>query len=211
MNLDKKETLLLSLFKKRFEELTFDEQDVYSFLIFVRDHIKGRKKEFKCILDLGDTIAHRHRNQGAAMNCISAAIENNYAQMPNSNAIRGYNGIEYNTWEKEWIILGKDIGICFDTRTIRDISICVLSLLQFSVYNDEKEHYGVIKLMLTGSNQICACTTEGTDKSIFIVFFVVDNVKCFRDSNKPEIENAVIAVREGKNLRLKTDEGDYII
>ncbi len=211
MDFDRKEEAFLQFFKNRFENALFDEKDVYSFLIFIRDHlIDLDKSKYNYIIDIGDTIAHRHRDRGVAMVAIQGAIENGYRITPASNHIEGYHGIHYSDWCKQWKYLGDQIGIAFEKNTIHDITLCVFSLLQYTEYT-RGNSTGHIELFQNPNNELCVCTTEGHAHSLYINFSLLDNVPFLKRYEAGLIDEVVTAVREDGYLRLINESGEYII
>jgi hypothetical protein len=57
---DNKQKQLLEFYYRKFIELTFDEKDVYNFLILIRESVRG----IRSIRELGDFIAHREKSKG---------------------------------------------------------------------------------------------------------------------------------------------------
>lgn len=62
--MDKKEEQLIKYYHDKFKNRTFDEKDVYAFLILIRNQSKG----YQCINELSDFIAHRDKDRGYIKN-----------------------------------------------------------------------------------------------------------------------------------------------
>jgi hypothetical protein len=110
--MDEKAKVILQHYKNKIEEQLFDEYDILGFLIFVRSYI-GLSDDFKTINEFSNLIAHRKRDRGRVMESIEVAIKNNYEVAKGTKKIKGYNGIHYNEWEKEWYKLGEKFDIKF--------------------------------------------------------------------------------------------------
>lgn len=110
--MDEKAKVILQHYKNKIEEQLFDEYDILGFLIFVRSYI-GLSADFKTINEFSNLIAHRKRDRGRVMESIEVAIKNNYEVAKGTKKIKGYNGIHYNEWEKEWYKLGEKFDIKF--------------------------------------------------------------------------------------------------
>lgn len=128
-------------------------------MIFVRSYI-GLSADFKTINEFSNLIAHRKRNRGRMMESIEVAIK-----------IKGYNGIHYNEWEKEWYKLGEKFDIKFTPKIIKEVTICIFSIAQFTEYKSGN-YSGRIEI-LRSENSLHLVTTEGVPKSLFITFFIV--------------------------------------
>lgn len=110
--MDEKAKVILQHYKNKIEEQLFDEYDILGFLVFVRSYI-GLSADFKTINEFSNLIAHRKRDRGRVMESIEVAIKNNYEVAKGTKKIKGYNGIHYNEWEKEWYKLGEKFDIKF--------------------------------------------------------------------------------------------------
>ena len=135
MIFDKKEEFLIKQYCKRFINRTFNEEDVFSFFILIRDHLDTSK--FHYLPDFANLIAHRHRSKGLASNAIIGAINNEYKITPKTNKVIGYKGLLYSTWSNEWETLGNELGIKLNKESIFEITLCALSILQFTTHYKE--------------------------------------------------------------------------
>jgi len=125
--LDAKEIQLFNFYYNKFVERSFDEKDLYSFLILVREDAE----EIQVIKELGDFIVQREKNQGyvKAYFVESERFLNNIGKEKNLKKIEnvfsfkeirnGFNSLFLkNGFEK------------LSSDTINDFILCVISLLQ---------------------------------------------------------------------------------
>lgn len=141
-------------------------------MIFVRSYI-GLSADFKTINEFSNLIAHRKRNRGRVMESIEVAIKNNYEVAKGTKKIKGYNGIHYNEWEKEWYKLGEKFDIKFTPKIIKEVTICIFLIAQFTEYKSGN-YSGRIEI-LRSENSLHLVTTEGEPKPLFITFFYCYN------------------------------------
>lgn len=165
--MDKKAKQILKHYKSVIENRLFNEYDFLGFLIFIRSYIQKRK----CpgIYELCDLVAHRNRDRGIVMDCIEKAIANNYETLPNSKAIRGYQGIEKEQWESEWKRIGIMFQINISAQTTLEIMLCLFSLLQNTEYFSNSGS-GKIVLVQGKEGVLSLATTEGKSDSFYVCF-----------------------------------------
>lgn len=207
MNMDKKEIIMLERYKRVIENRDFDEYDILGFLIFVRRHIKS---ECNYIQEFADLIAHRERDRGIVISCISAAIDNEYRTKNNGKEILDYHGIKIKTWNKQWEILGEEFGIELDKALIEEITLCIFSLAQFTQYDDEKGHSGKIDIFQNRDGAIVLTTSENNPHSLYIGFAKSGKYDFSRELSAGYMEKPVETVRVNGVLRLRDEDG-YII
>lgn len=202
--MDKKAQAILKHYKNKIESRSFDEYDIIGFLIFFRSYIN--KGNYKTIYEFADLIAHRNRNRGRVMESIKNEIDNNYKFRCGSKKIKGYNGIHYDKWEKEWERLGKEFDIKFTAEIIRDLTICIFTIAQFTEYKKGK-YSGRIE-MIKSENALSLHTTESNAKSLYIVFFnlLLDPSKNIEDEKFYPVDVPIEAVRINGELKLKEVE-----
>ena len=214
--INKKEQLVLSVYREKIENNLFDEQDISSLLIYIRSLLDAADREKLCnISDLCDYVAHRDRDEGRAKDGILAAIMNDYRTKGKSNKIAGYQGIMPDKWRKEWNYLGALLNMNISDATLKEISICVISMLQSAVFYEDKHPDANSRPMakmeiLQGDDFIDICSTEGFSNSKYIVYFKVNKL-CFHKKYNILVDDAVYAKRENGQLRLINEQGEYII
>lgn len=125
--LDRKEKQLMDFYYEKFAEKNFDEKDLYTFLILVRESAK----DIRCIRELGDFIVHREKSKGY----VKDYLEENESVLNNL-------GKENNTMKIDNIFSFKELRNGFNSlfqkngysklpnETISDFVLCIISLLQ---------------------------------------------------------------------------------
>ena len=209
---DNKEKYLFEHYKQLIESLAFDEYDILGFLILIRRHL-GDKHPY--IHEFADLIAHRSRNQGMAMDAISAAIDSEYETEDGSKCIKGYNGIQETAWRADVGGLLSDFGIAYTEQTILDFSLCVYSITQYTQYECLRKngaHYrGIIELFQNGADELSLCTTEGKRDSFYVCFAKIGKYQFNKVFPAGHIQTAVETFREEGALHLRTMQGEVII
>lgn len=209
MDLDKKESVILKHYEKLFYEYAFDEYDIRGFLMFIREHIREEKK-YPCILEFSDLIAHPRRSRGIVATAIKSAIDNDYATH-DGKKVKQYNGINEERWKSEWKKLFNELGIKMSKRLIDEITICVCSMANGSIYDDNQGHTGVLYLGFS-KNKVTLVTTEGNKDSLHISFFVYSGLSIDVDWHDAYFGPWVSeAIRENTTLKLRDDSGKYFI
>ncbi len=208
MDFDKKEKLIMKMHLEKFNTRTFDEFDFCAFMIFIREHLGS---QYEYLRDIADFVAHRRRNQGIASNAISGAIANGYELETHRKIVRGYKGIDSLKWRDEIKQFGKEYGLMVDDQLLFEISLCVMSILQFSTHKDKQGHMATVFLLQTDDGQLEACTHENRETSPSIVYFVLKDVS-FISSDSGPIEDAVVAIRSTNGeLMLLNENGERIV
>lgn len=160
--MDKKAIAILKHYKHIIENREFDEYDILSFLIFIREMIT--KNSFPYIYEFCNFIAHRERNCGIVYGSIKVQSkmkskkyaydiekleelisEEKYDELDselkksfgkkNIERVCNYKGIDYDKWKDEWINLFKELNINFEEQAIKEITICIFSLSQYAIYS----------------------------------------------------------------------------
>lgn len=203
--MDSKEQIILNHYRSIIEGRNFDEYDILGFLIFIRP----RYKNCPVILEFCDLVAHRERDRGIIMDCITAAIKNNY-EITNLNEVKGYAGIKWSEWRNVWDTLGIDLAITFSDTILQEITLCIFSLLQDTRYKN-KDCSGTIQLLRSSSGQISICTTEDAPRSLFVCFMVLEGVVSHNQQFEGVISEPVETCRIDGTLRLQTSTGIFII
>ena len=195
--MDDKEKLILQHYKYIIEKRLFDEYDVLGFLIFIRRHIK----EFPCVLEFSDLVAHRERNKGIAMECISVVQNNEYTIEEGSKRVVGYNGVQFEAIRKELNEIGKRFDIQVEDVAIREICVCIFSLAQFTTYKN-KNATGKITLNQGAEGMLSLSTTEGKNDSVYVTFSTVPGIKHIIEYPAGIIDIPVQTVRKNGTLAL---------
>ena len=204
--MDIKAIKILSHYREKIENRLFDEYDILGFLIFIRSYIHSKVNIYKYIIEFADLIAHRERDRGITMNNISAAINNNYECIENTNLIKGYNGIKEKDWNNEWELIGEEFNINIDKNIIREITLCIFSLSQKSEFSNTKGEKGIIEFDALPEGAIGLLTTEGYKNSLFICLAKYSGYKVNEKYSKFPMETIVYTERINGNLVLKTED-----
>ena len=140
------------------------------------------------------------------------AIQHQYETEEGSNKVKGYNGMEPDQWKSEWISLGREYSLNIKEETVAEISLCVMSILQFSTYDDELGHKGTIYLLQSDDRQLRACTLEDGLSQPYVTFFVLDNVDFKKMYSSRLIDDPVLVVRnESGEAVLQNEAGERIL
>lgn len=205
---DKKEELILKHYGTLLENKKFDEYDILGFLIVVRRLIT--RGEFPNIHEFSDLIAHRERNKGIVRESIEKAKKNGYKTYENSKEVQGYDGIKNNEWLSEWKKLGKEVGINLSDDIIKDITLCIFSIAQFTKYYIDKDCKGSLELFLF-EESIALASKDSGKHSPYITYAIIEGYNPCRKDSTGLIQTPVETIRDKEGiLRLKDSEG-YLI
>lgn len=205
---DKKEELIIKHYGKLLENKEFNEYDVLGFLIVIRRFITD--KEFPNIHEFSDLIAHRERNRGNVKKSIREAKKNEYNTYENSKEVQGYNGIKNDVWASEWKKLGEGLGLNLSDDIVKDITLCIFSIAQFTRYKSGKDYIGSLELFLF-EDSVALASIDSDKHSPYISYAIVEGYNLCRKDSIGLIQNPVEAVRDKDGiLRLRDNEG-YLI
>lgn len=207
MAMDIKEQKMLQHYKRIIENREFDEYDILGFLIFIRRHLHT---ESNYIQEFADLVAHRERKRGIVVECITNAINSNYKTKGKSREVISYRGMKYETWVKQWKNLGIDLNINISKEIIKEITLCVFSLAQHTLYDDEKGHSGKMDLFQGKDKSIALTTLENNSHSLFVCFAKFGKFDFVRNLSAGYMRKPVETIRKDGRLRL-LDEDGYII
>lgn len=125
--MDKKEKQLVDYYYKRFSEKNFDEKDLYSFLMVVRQHVS----DIKVIQELTDFIVHREKSVGYAKDYLEECKEiiNNLGKEKVRRKID--NIFSFKEIRNGFNALFQQLGFeKLPLDIINDFILCIISLLQ---------------------------------------------------------------------------------
>lgn len=205
MELDAKEKMMISHYSSIFTDYNFDEYDVLGFLIVVRRVIRNNRK-YRNILEFADLIAHRERDRGQAYNAMKQAISNQYAIDDKKKTVKGYNGITEDSWKNEWKKLFNELDILYSKRLMDEITLCVCSLANGSVYRKNEQSIGKMYVGLD-TETIALLTTEGGNDSLSVGFFVYKGITAEARSDYEFPQESFEAKRIDGDLVLMTKDG----
>jgi len=220
---DQKEKYLIEWYCSKIYQHTFDETDLFAFLILIRPHLNEKNEKY--IFDFANLIAHRKRNRGVTSDAIAGAIKHNYNEVfeGDRKVVEGYHGVDSEKWRDEWKSLGRRFNYYFDDTTVDEISLCMLSILQFTRHSEilrlskclfwkKKRVSGSVFLLQSDNGQLDACTLEDGKTQPYICFFILKNVVFKKMYSCRLIEDPVITIRnENGELMLQNDKGERII
>ena len=205
MELDAKEKMMISHYSSIFTDYNFDEYDVLGFLIVVRRLIRNNRK-YRNILEFADLIAHRERDRGRAYNAMKQAISNQYAIEDKEKIVKGYNGITEDSWKNEWKKLFNELDILYSKRLMDEITLCVCSLANGSVYRKNEQSIGKMYVGLD-TETIALLTTEGGNDSLSVGFFVYKGITAEARSDYEFPQESFETKRIDGDLVLMTKDG----
>ena len=204
-----KNDVILNHYKDLIENYMFDEYDILGFLIFIREKIDTSRCHF--INEFCNLIAHRTRNEGKIKNNILNASKNSYA-CNKKRKIKGYNGIKWETWIKEWKIVGEQFKINFmkdNKKVLKEITICIISLAQDTEYFDNDVLIGKVEPFIDSAKKIALLTSENQEHSPLVCLMTCGPFKEIANEDKGFINNPLETKRINKALCLYC--GDKLI
>lgn len=201
--MDEKANQIFEHYKYIIEHRKFNEYEILGFLIFIRNFISRNKYNY--IYEFADLVAHRKRDRGIVMDCISNAIENKYTHIKGTNKIEGYNGINEKEWQQQWIEFGNEFNIKIDEYIIKELMLCIFSLAQKALYmkNNKKACIDISTLRIDESISLITSEIEG--KSLCICFSLYKGYKVYKNYNGIFDKKIVYTKRENEILKLYRD------
>ena len=186
--MDKKELFLLEKHKEKFLNNSFNEMDIYSFLILIRNYIKKDSQQYLYICEFCDLVAHRKRNQGFIMENICNMVERRYRQA-DDNTISGIACIDKEKWINEWKCLSMTLDLKLTERNINEITMCIYSLVHHTYYdnkgNNKKDtggslrnhshHRGQVSMGIDKNNNLYLSCTAGRKDSRIVTISKYEN------------------------------------
>lgn len=203
--MDSKEKIMFNHYKNKIENRTFDEYDIYGFLILIREHIP--KGTLDLIHEFADTIAHRKKDKGIIINNIKNCIKNKYATI-NGKKVIGYNAYSKERWSKEWKKVMDLFNIKITKIILKEISVCVFSLFQNVEYTYENQEVGHLRLLINpDSNEIYLCTSATLEGSYLVCFTKIDNIVVQQNASNIINSGPCEALRKDGVLQLENENG----
>lgn len=200
--MDNKEKQLVDNYKKMFLNNSFTEFDIYGFLIVIRRHIDNTK--YKLIIEFCHLVAHRARDKGMIMDAICQMSEKK----------KNIDFIDNVEWKNEWRMLSRKLKLNLTDRNINEITMCIYSLCQNTVYNNKKnpkytkKHIGYVKLIVDINNNIYLGITAGRKKSKFRAFAKYKNYIDGINNDKIFLDDFILVRNEQGNLCCLGDESE---
>ena len=207
MTMDKKEQHILKHYKTIIEGRTFTEYDIIGFLIFIRRYTQKEKNKY--IREFCDLIAHRKRDRGVVLDSIISqyGIKGDlYVKI-----VPGYHGIQDEKWSSEWTELMQELNIAIDDQILKEITLCIFSLSQFSVYTDKNNGYSGEIHIIQHRDKKLGLATSTNDKTIpYVCFGLINDVTFIRELPFGLIVKPTDTTRKNDKLYLSDDDGDII-
>lgn len=197
--MDDKAFRIFNHYKYLIEKNSFDEYDIWGFLILIRNYID--KIQYRGIFEFCNLIAHRNRDRGIVMECIEKAITNNYATLPDSKAVMGYQGIAKERWEKEWSLFATQYDVSISKQAMADLMLCMFSLAQDTEYSS-LQGAGKIVVFQGKNGVLSLVTTEGLLDSQYVCFSQFGPYKFLYEYSAGKITDVVETKRVGTELQL---------
>ena len=198
--MDKKEVVLFNHYKMLFEEDLFNEYDVLGFLIMLRPYLS----KYKYLLEFANVIAHRKRDRGIAMGCITVVQNNSFELFAGTNHVVGFRGIRYEALENDIICAFREQTIKISKKIAKEIILCIFSLSQFVEY-EKATIKGLMYLVQGKNNTLALCATEGKEDSYFVCFSCIEEIKHIKLLSGGLIREPVEAIRFDGKLILSLD------
>ncbi len=175
--MDKKEHQLINYYYTKFSTESFDEKDLYSFLMLIKNHVENNE----IIENLIDFIVHRENSTGYASEYLNECKEiiNNLGKTKVRRKIEpmfSFKDIRngFNTLFQQLHLERLSIG------TMNDFMLCIISLLQ-----------GVTILSETGKKKIGHLSFAAASKELFLM----GNMTVLNQGRKMPITFPVLSVK----------------
>lgn len=198
--MDKKERQTFNHYMEKIRDRTFDEYDIYSFLILVRPYVTGWIHEFS------DLIAHRVREKGKIFNLIEQVLcnadDSGEITLDMNGKVDGYRGMQKNTLQNELKQFFIKQGYQIDREILDEIVLCIFSITQSSVYKVDNLGEGKIQLISPPNGALYLCTSikYGDELRGNIVFTQLDNNPIKTEFLGGWIKEPIEVIREGGTL-----------
>ncbi|MDN4608799.1 hypothetical protein [Sporosarcina highlanderae] len=208
--MDKKERQLFDYYYNKFAERRFDEKDVLSFLLFVKNDLQDNK----VIKELGDFIVHRENNSGyvkeffvdckEVINNLGKGKPKKIETMFSFKEIR--NGFNNLFIEQGLEKLSHDV--------INDFILCIISLLQNVklVSGNLQKEVGHLSFAASSKELFLMGNMKVLHKGRFIpVTFPVLSVKNIYEKVKPQDEKDTPYLFDDQIIEVINSDGEMMI
>ena len=198
--MDEKAKYILAMYRERIETFEFDELDVLGFLIFMREYF--RADDFPSIYEFCDLVAHRFRNRGRVYKSIESAVGNDFKTDPVSGKIIGSKGVYGEIWTNEWQAVFRTYEIQYSERTIREITLCIISLAQKTMYVSG-EIRGRLEVIIDYYNNIDLCYCQDLPDRLYVTFLRSGQWHLVNDPPQGVLHYPIMVKRIEGNLKLQ--------
>lgn len=186
--MDKKEKILLEKYKELFKKNSFNEMDIYGFLILIREYVKKHQQQYVYIYEFCNLVAHRKRNKGFIMEIICEMVEKRYYKTKN-NTISGLVCIDKEKWVNEWKTISLRLSLNLSQQNINEITMCIYSLAHHTYYDNKgnrdrnsggslrnhSHHRGSVLMGIDKNNNLYLSCTVGRKDSCIVVIANYEN------------------------------------
>jgi len=176
MLLDEKAKDLLNYYYEKLISSSFDEKDIYAFFMLIREFTD---KNMKWIREIGDLIAHRQRIKGE-VHCNLGAIRKvdkwHQGKVPDSSGLNVVNFIN----ELNSLLRSMNYGELSES-TIKDMLLCVFSLMQHSQYIGKDGNSRVGRLIILITERQVLLVSDETGNDIHVPVGIIDNAYLIAD------------------------------
>lgn len=192
--MDLNEKMIFEHYIERIYHNEFDEFDIYSFLILIREHVKPPLR------DIANCIAHRKRNCGEAHDNTTHMIE-----CENPSYIEGYKGLDF---EKVCQQINEYLSANgfneLSKAQLQDCCLCMLCLLQFAEFESNGKFLGCLYPII--QNDKIALINKANATNFEMCYAELKNTYTIKQYKWYEPNNAPItAIRNNGKLALYVD------
>ncbi len=209
--MDKKEQQLVEYYYNKFAERSFDEKDLYSFLLLVREDAHDNK----VIKELGDFIVHREKNTGYVKEYLEECkhIIINLEKEKNSRKIEDIFSFKEirNGFNSLFVKRGFEK---LPTEIINDFILCIISLLQSValVSGNLNKEVGHLSFAASSKEIFLMGNMKTLSKGRYIpVTFPVLAVKNIYEKITPQDNNDTPYLFNDELIEVVNIEGDLVI
>lgn len=208
---DKKEEQLFEYYYKKFSERSFDEKDLYSFLILVREDAR----DIKVIKELGDFIVQREKCTGYVKEYLEECkqIINNLAKVKNIRRIEDIFSFKEirNGFNSLFLKHGFEK---LPAEIINDFILCIISLLQNVklVSGNLNKEVGHLSFAASSKELFLMGNMKTLNKGRYIpVTFQVLSVKNIYEEVKPQDKNDTPYLFNDEIIEAANINGEMVI
>lgn len=188
--MDKKERQLMNYYYKKFVDRSFDEKDLYSFLMLVKEHVEDNH----VLQELTDFIVHRENSTGYAKEYLDACKEiiNNLGKTKVRQKIE--NIFSFKDIRNGFNALFQQVGLeKLPLEIMNDFLLCIISLLQD------------VKIVSGNNNRVIGhLSFAASSKELFLM----GNIKIRTEGRLMPITFPVLAVKNNYEKVQAQDKND---
>jgi len=207
--MDEKAKLILSNYKIKLEELSFDELDILGFLIFIREYV--RNDDFPSVHEFCNLIAHRNRDRGKVCRSIEVICNKNFnvsTHVDDKGKVKSSEGISEKDWKDEWLRIFSKFKIEFSDIILKELTLCIISLAQKTEYQSAKMsgESGSLEVFIDYKGNIDLCYRKNSPLSVCVTFLKGGQWILSDYDPQGEVDTPIITIRVNGQLRVKCGE-----